>query len=120
MILKIFLPKNLAKILAFFVQTTARFNKHLIITLVFEKNANFLQKIGKNRRKLAKIAENCDRNIDPRSPCLESSSTWQRPFVQCHHFPTIAEMRSLRSLSITLGSSVTGRFVEKSAKFRPK
>jgi hypothetical protein len=29
--------------------------------LVFEKGADFF------RRKLAKIAENCDRNIDPRS-----------------------------------------------------
>jgi hypothetical protein len=36
------------------------FAKILIITLVFEKNANFF------RRKLAKIAENCDHNIDPR------------------------------------------------------
>jgi hypothetical protein len=27
----------------------------MIITLVFEKNANFLQKIGKNWQKLAKI-----------------------------------------------------------------
>jgi hypothetical protein len=34
--------------------------------LVFEKNANFSPKIGENRRKLAKIAENCDHNIDPR------------------------------------------------------
>jgi hypothetical protein len=33
--------------------------KHLIITLVFEINANFF------RRKLQKIAENCDHNIDP-------------------------------------------------------
>jgi hypothetical protein len=49
MILKIFSPKNLAKILAFFAQTTASFCKNLIITLVFEKNANFSQKIGKNR-----------------------------------------------------------------------
>jgi hypothetical protein len=31
--------------------------------LVFEKNANFLPKIGK-------IAENCDHNIDPWSPCM--------------------------------------------------
>jgi hypothetical protein len=53
MILKIFSPKNLAKILAFFAQTTASFfAKIVIITLVFEKNANFLPKIGKNRRKL--------------------------------------------------------------------
>jgi hypothetical protein len=32
MILKIFSPKFSAKILAFFVQTTARFRKNLIIT----------------------------------------------------------------------------------------
>jgi hypothetical protein len=42
MILKIFLPKNLTKILAFFAQTTASFCKKLSIKLVFGKNANFL------------------------------------------------------------------------------
>jgi hypothetical protein len=52
MILKIFSPKKLAKKLAFFAQTTASFCKKLIITMVFEKNANFF------RRKLSKIAEN--------------------------------------------------------------
>jgi hypothetical protein len=61
MILKIFLPKKFAKILAFFAQTTASFCKNSIVTLVFEKNANFF------RQKLAKIAENCNNNIDPRS-----------------------------------------------------
>jgi hypothetical protein len=35
-----------------FAQTTASFSKHLIITLVFKKNADFSLKIGKNRRKL--------------------------------------------------------------------
>jgi hypothetical protein len=34
--------------------------KKMIITLVLEKNAIFC-------RKLAKIAENCNHNIDPRS-----------------------------------------------------
>jgi p-aminobenzoyl-glutamate transporter AbgT len=52
MIFKIFSPKNLAKILAFFAQITACFCKNLIITLVFERNAIFSRKIGKNRRKL--------------------------------------------------------------------
>jgi hypothetical protein len=33
----------------------------MIITLVFEKNANIF------RRKSAKIAENCDHNIDPKT-----------------------------------------------------
>jgi hypothetical protein len=38
----------------------------LIITLVFDiKPPFYSQKISKNRRKLAKIAENCDHNIDP-------------------------------------------------------
>jgi hypothetical protein len=49
----------------FFAKNKAKLYKHWIITLVFEKNANFF------RRKLAKIAENCDHNIDPR--------LWQLP-----------------------------------------
>jgi hypothetical protein len=53
MILKYFRRKKMQKIV-FFVQHTANFCKNLIVTLVFEKNA-----------KLAKIAENCDHNIDP-------------------------------------------------------
>jgi hypothetical protein len=52
MILKVFSPKFLAKILAFFALTTAIFYKNLIITLVFEKNAIFSPKIVKIRRKL--------------------------------------------------------------------
>jgi hypothetical protein len=35
------------------------FSKNVITTLVFEKNANFFL------RKMPKIAENCDHNIDP-------------------------------------------------------
>jgi hypothetical protein len=52
MILKIFSPKNSAKILAFFAQTTASFCKNLIITLFFEKNAHFF---AENCRKSQKI-----------------------------------------------------------------
>jgi hypothetical protein len=52
MILKIFSPKTLAKISSFFAQTTASFCKKLIITLVFGEKRYFLQKIGKNHRKL--------------------------------------------------------------------
>jgi hypothetical protein len=59
-ILKIFSPKKNCKKLAFLTQNKSKLCKILIITLVFEKNANFF------RRKLAKIAENCDDNIDPR------------------------------------------------------
>jgi hypothetical protein len=45
----------------FLAQNKAKLCKNRIITLVFEKNANFC------RRKWAKIAENCDHNIDPLS-----------------------------------------------------
>jgi hypothetical protein len=41
MMLKIFSPKNLAKKLAFLPRNKAKLCKILIITLVFEKNANF-------------------------------------------------------------------------------
>jgi hypothetical protein len=58
MILKLCSQKNLAKILAFFAQTTVTFCKKLIITLILRKTPFF-------RRKLAKIAENCDHNIGP-------------------------------------------------------
>jgi hypothetical protein len=43
----------------FFAENCQKSQKIVIITLVFEKNANFF------RRKLSKIAENCDHNIDP-------------------------------------------------------
>jgi hypothetical protein len=44
--------------MAFLTQNKAKLCKNLIITLVSEKNANFFC------RKLSKIAENCDHNID--------------------------------------------------------
>jgi hypothetical protein len=47
-----FSSKQSAKKLAIFIQNEAKLHKDLIITLVFEKNANFLQKIGKNSRKM--------------------------------------------------------------------
>jgi hypothetical protein len=52
--------ENFSKKMAFLTQNKAKLRKILIITLVFEKNAIFCQK-------LSKIAENCDLNIDPRS-----------------------------------------------------
>jgi hypothetical protein len=51
--------EKIAKQLAFFTQNKAKLCKILIITLVFEENANFF------RRKLSKIVENYDYNIDP-------------------------------------------------------
>jgi hypothetical protein len=53
MILKIFSPKSLANILAFFAQTTASFSQNVIVTLLFEKKRQFFSpKIAQNRRKL--------------------------------------------------------------------
>jgi hypothetical protein len=64
MILKIFSPHFLAKKLAFLTQSKAKLRKILIITLVFEKNANFFAEI-------VKIAKNCYHNIDPTLPLNE-------------------------------------------------
>jgi hypothetical protein len=55
------LAKN-GKKLAFLTQNKANLCKKLIITLFFDKSANFFAE------KLPKIAENCYHNIDP--PCL--------------------------------------------------
>jgi hypothetical protein len=52
MIFKIFSPKNSAKKLTFLTQNKAKICKILIITLVFEKNANFF---AENCRKSQKI-----------------------------------------------------------------
>jgi hypothetical protein len=60
MIFKEFSPKKSAKKIGFFAQTTATFSKNFIIALVLREKLQFF------RRKLAKIAENCDYNIDPR------------------------------------------------------
>jgi hypothetical protein len=58
MILEYFRQKKLAKKLKFLNQNKAKLFKILIITLVFVKTPFF-------RRKLSKIAENCDHNIGP-------------------------------------------------------
>jgi Ni,Fe-hydrogenase III small subunit len=52
MIFKIFSPKTIAKKLAILSQNKAKLCKFLIITLVFEKNANFF---AENWRKSQKI-----------------------------------------------------------------
>jgi hypothetical protein len=59
-----------------FAQTNASFLKKLIITLVFEKIANFF------RRKLAKIAENCDHNIDPCLPGVDLTNLHFSPKIE--------------------------------------
>jgi hypothetical protein len=64
--LKIFSPKNLAKILAFFAQTTASFCKKIgIITLVFEKNANFFAENWQKSQKIVIITSTPD-HVFPR------------------------------------------------------
>jgi hypothetical protein len=60
MIFKIFSPENLAKILAFFAQTTVRFCKNMIITLVFEKNANFFDENWQKSQKIVIITSTPD------------------------------------------------------------
>jgi hypothetical protein len=70
-----FSPKISAKKLAFLTQNKAKLFKILTITLVFEKKCQFF------RRKLSKIAENCDHNIDPRSP-WKRYCVWSKILVQ--------------------------------------
>jgi hypothetical protein len=79
MILKIFSPKNSAKKLAFLTQNKAKICKILIITSVFEKNANF-------------FAENCQKSqkivIITSVPGLPS---------QCPHFSSVHFMKVKKS-----------------------
>jgi hypothetical protein len=65
MILKIFSPKNLAKMFAFFAQTIVSFCKNC------DHNIGFREKRQIFSRKLAKIAEICDHNIEPWTGHLE-------------------------------------------------
>jgi hypothetical protein len=55
MIFKKFSPKIIAKKLAIMTRNEAELCKNLIIKLVFEKNANFLPKIGKKSQKIVII-----------------------------------------------------------------
>jgi hypothetical protein len=55
MILKIFSLKNFAKKLAFLTQNKAKLCKILIITLVFEKNANFFAENWQKSQKIVII-----------------------------------------------------------------
>jgi hypothetical protein len=53
--------------MAFFTPSKAELCKNLIMTLVFEKAPIFCQK-------LSQIAEKCDHNFDPWSPCPKAHS----------------------------------------------
>jgi hypothetical protein len=54
------LPKNSAKKLAFFTPNKAKLCKKLVITLVFEKNANFFAKILQKSQKIMIITSTPD------------------------------------------------------------
>jgi hypothetical protein len=60
MFLKIFSPKKIAKKLAFLTQNKAKIGKILIITLVFEKNANFFAENCRKSRKIVIITSTLD------------------------------------------------------------
>jgi hypothetical protein len=68
--------------MAFLTQNIDKLWKILIITLVFWEKRHFF------RRKLSKIAENCDHNIDPWSPWLHVAGEFvgkTRPNNFCHN-----------------------------------
>jgi hypothetical protein len=69
MIFEIFSPKKLAKKLAFLTQNKAKLWKK------FEHNIGFWEKRHFVRRKLSKIAENCDHNIGPLRAILRRRTT---------------------------------------------
>jgi hypothetical protein len=60
MIFKIFSPKILAKKLAFLTQNKAKLCKNVIITLVFEKNANFFAENCQKSQKIVIITSTPD------------------------------------------------------------
>jgi hypothetical protein len=60
MIFKIFSPKNLAKILAFFAQTSVVFAKIVIITLVLRKTPNFFAENWQKSQKIVIITSTPD------------------------------------------------------------
>jgi hypothetical protein len=60
MIFKIFSLKNFAKKLAFIAQNKAKLCKNWIITLVFEKNANFFAEIWQKSQKIVIITSTPD------------------------------------------------------------
>jgi hypothetical protein len=71
MILKIFSPKNSAKKLSFLNQNKAKLCKILIITLVFEKNANFFAKNCQKSQKIVIITSTQDQHPETGFQCQE-------------------------------------------------
>jgi hypothetical protein len=76
MILKIFSPKNLAKILAFFCSNYYYFLQKFDHNIGFREKAIFC-------RKLAKNATNYDHNIDPRARHKNSTGNFNYYLLDC-------------------------------------
>jgi hypothetical protein len=64
MIFKIFSPKNLAKNSAFFTPIKGKFAEKVIITLVFEKNANFFAENVQKSQKIVIITSTPELEMD--------------------------------------------------------
>jgi hypothetical protein len=89
MILKIFSPKISAKKLAFLTQNKAKICEILIITLVFEKNANF-------------FAEHCRKS--QKIVIITSTAGWLFYILQCRH--NFGGLVVIMLVCITLNSKV--------------
>jgi hypothetical protein len=100
---KYFRRKIQQKYWRFFAQTTASFFKNLIVTLVFENNANFFAENWQ------KTGENCDHNIEPRPP-ISSRAVAHPSMLQ-----TTTVTSSLFRLAYLLGSTVARRATKVSA-----
>jgi hypothetical protein len=74
--LKIFSPKNLTKILAFLLKLLLVFCKKVIITLVFEKNANFFAENWQKSQKIVIITS----TPDLRTFLMTPDSLFSNPF----------------------------------------
>jgi hypothetical protein len=101
---KYFRQKNRQKKLAFLTRNKAKLRNILIITFVFEKKRQFF------RQKLAKIADNCDHNIDPRynKKFVRKSNGRQDLSIfggQCYDFKNIFAEKNRAKIS-------TGKFTQ--------
>jgi hypothetical protein len=75
MILKIFSPKIFAKKLVFFTQNKAKLCKNFIITMVFERNANYFAENCQKSQKIVIITSTPDEFVN------KSPKTQPNPFL---------------------------------------
>jgi hypothetical protein len=81
MIFKIVSPKNTAKKLSFLTQNKAKLCKNLIITLVFEKNANFFAENWQKSPKIVIITSTPGAPVNLASNRLEEGKKHWHLFV---------------------------------------